>query len=364
MVSNIDFAIDQGSYKLRLARPAKEELLEVYHVVAVSRVDAGKEVRVLATGEPALDLKREDPQVVKLIWPVQNGVVKEPELAEKLLFQLRRYQSKPFFIRRPRVLGAMPVDVSFAEKWQLFEVLVHNFHSPQRTFQIEDLLAVAVGAGLDFNVLHPQLLLHIGAGYSAIGVLMPEVSSRELVQRRCLRYRKYIPYAGNWLDNVIQRYVYEKYEVLLSWHVCQQIKHELGTLTSGLSRAWQGMGMLFGGEEKPLCLLSTEVRQSLEHGLAVICTEIEWFMRELPPDVMMACRHTGIVLSGGTAYLPGIQSWLADRLALPVQISEAPDLLVIRGLEKLLPKLEELRTQAMAENQHRYFYVSSINGAV
>jgi len=241
-------------------------------------------------------------------------------------------------------------DASVIEKRALYDVVTDKFG--KRALLADSLSFAAIGAGLDVVGDDPRFMLQIGAGVTTIGV----VGIGQTLYAQSIRR------AGNWLDISIQRYLYERFNVQVSQYLCQQVKHEIGTLKeTELHQKWEGNPRDNEGNIISFQLSARELKPVLEKGLESIVEELRWFLKQLPEnitrfahieqlrpylihlprDINQRVKQEGIVLGGGSAYLPGLQDWLTMQLGVPVRTADKPDLLVISGIKKMLPELNK-----------------------
>lgn len=311
------FALDMGSYKIRCTSSDPASLVEDLTVAAID----GRNVMV-AVGHEALEA---DPsRIAELVWPVEEGVIKDHLVAEVMLYAYRRTRFKRALFK-PYLIASIPSGASEAEK-RIAVDTYKRMASGEKVFLAEDLDAAAWGADLLQLDSKSHLLLLMGAGNSTLGIISDGT----------ITHSRRIPFAGNWLDIHIQRHLYDRLGWLLNPLACRQIKHQLGSLDDSRSaEEWRGTVADTQGGIRPV-VVGAEVRVALEQGLQFIVGELRWFLKTLPPGTLETAIRDGILLAGGSAYLPGIAGWLAARLEMKVRIAQEPDHLVIFGMAEVL----------------------------
>jgi rod shape-determining protein MreB len=65
-------------------------------------------------------------------------------------------------------------------------------------------------------------------------------------------------------------------------------------------------------------------------------------LEQIPPQISADVYESGMTLCGGTALLPGIDRYFAEKLGMTVNVTEQPELCVLRGTETLLASSGEL----------------------
>ena len=98
---------------------------------------------------------------------------------------------------------------------------------------------------------------------------------------------------------------------------------------------------LVDGLPKVVKLSSVEVREAIEPVILQIEDTIRSAIEHTPPELVRDIVDQGIVLSGGTAQLRGLDLRFADALNVPVHIAEQPLFSVALGLGKILETPEE-----------------------
>ena len=87
---------------------------------------------------------------------------------------------------------------------------------------------------------------------------------------------------------------------------------------------------------KVVSICSEEVREAIEPIVTQIEETIRSTIERTPPELVRDIVDQGIVLSGGTANLRGLNIRFADALNVPIHIAEQPVYSVALGLGKIL----------------------------
>lgn len=93
---------------------------------------------------------------------------------------------------------------------------------------------------------------------------------------------------------------------------------------------------LINGLPKVVTMSSEEVREAIEPVIVQIEDTMRTTLERTPPELVRDIVDYGIVLSGGTANLRGLNIRLADVLNAPIHIAEQPHYSVALGLGKIL----------------------------
>ncbi len=288
----VRFALDIGSHKIRFAKANSEDIFDDLNVVAIQHKGQYESIPTAIGAEALIKGEAEN---LEIVWPVENGVINDFEVAQFSLFLHRRKLFKQPWLFPSQIIATFPTGASEVEKRAVFDVVKRVFGD--NIILIEDLLAVGLGLDLDKGEkLAPKFLLQMGAGHTTMGVM----ANGGLV------HSKHIPFAGGWLDTNIQRSLYDRHGFQIGLIDCQRIKHEIGTLTEKRNDEWRGTVRDTAGNSRYVDVSSSELTPALEKGLEFIVAELRWFLKSLPHDILSIGERGGILLSGGCGYLSGI----------------------------------------------------------
>jgi rod shape-determining protein MreB len=216
---------------------------------------------------------------------------------------------------------------------------------------VDEGLAAALGADLDFEDERAHLVVDLGGGTANVAI----VASAAVISSASLRC------AGNAMDEAIRDFVRNRYAMQIGERTAEQIKKELGT--ARLAKASEGEGTsaelkkmeavgkdLVDGSAKAVQISSAEVQEALEPVLAEIIAGVRHAIEEAQPDVTADIYHTGIILTGGGALLDGMAERLEQELHLKVRVADDPLTAVARGAGRLLAYPERLQRAAIRQD--------------
>src|SRR6185436_12506136 len=170
---------------------------------------------------------------------------------------------------------------------------------------IEEGMAAAIGAGLPITEAAGNMIVDIGGGTTDIAV----ISLAGVVYSRSVRV------AGNAMDEAIANYVKREKDLLIGERTAEIVKMELGSATPlPMKREMEVKGRhVLEGKPVTVVLNDEEIRER------------------------------GITLSGGGAFLRGIDERIHAETGVPVQIAEDPLSSVVLGAGKMLSDFNLLR---------------------
>ena len=149
-------------------------------VVAVD-TDTGD---VHAVGEEAQRMIGRTPARIRAVRPLRHGVIADFEVTEKMLrhFMARAHAGRR---ARPRVMMCAPSGITDVERRALIEAC--NAAGARSVHLIEESLAAAIGAGLEIDAPHANMVVDVGGGTSEVAV----ISLGGIVVSRSLRVGGY-----------------------------------------------------------------------------------------------------------------------------------------------------------------------------
>jgi rod shape-determining protein MreB len=156
-------------------------------------------------------------------------------------------------------------------------------------------------------------------------------------------YAASIRLGGDKFDEAITQYVRRSYGILIGEATAERIKVEIGSAYPGgqVSETLVRGRNLSEGVPRSCTLNSNEIQLALDEPLQGIVSAIRQALERTPPDLGSDVAERGIVLSGGSALLRGIDKLLADEFKLPVHVADDPLTCVARGGGRILEIMQE-----------------------
>ena len=144
--------------------------------------------------------------------------------------------------------------------------------------------------------------------------------------------------AGEAIDEAIVSLLRQNYTLAIGESTAEEIKIAIGSvipLEQELRMDVKGRDLV-DGLPKVVTISSEEVRDAIEPIIVQIEDTIRTTLERTPPELVRDIVDQGIVLSGGTANLRGLNIRFADALNVPIHIAEQPLYSVALGLGKIL----------------------------
>jgi rod shape-determining protein MreB len=324
--------LDLGSSRTRLALAGQGLLIDQPSVVA-RRPLQGKQMDYRAAGAMACILAERLPEGWSLVWPIRAGHLVDGEAGT---FLIRRLLEDHGLSKRwwPTVaVVAVFADAPPVQRQLLAEVLGRT--GVRSVHYVAQSLAAALGADVPVHSSRALLVVHVGAHRTEVAVLALGM---------VLNAETFVM-GGDDFSRAIQQHFFEVHRLRLGPGVANELKHGLtrwvpsradpsGDRTSGplpdleVCGADVATGLPTRVRVRPVDLLDT---------LRIPCLQIAKQVRNLlercNPQIAAEVMDSGIVLTGGSAVVPGLAEAIEELTGLTVTVAADPARSVIRGLE-------------------------------
>ena len=316
-----DLAIDPGSATFRIYAQGRGVVLEEPTVVAILELPGGRR-EVLATGAEAAAMEGRAPDDVRVVRPVQDGVVVDFEVLEAMMrLMMLRVQGRRLWVG-PRVAIPVPYGANDTELRLIRDVCAAS--GAREVVTVPQPLAAAVGAGLPVDAAMGQMVLDVGAGRATVAV----VSLGGVVFSRNLRV------GGHQLDDALIRHIREVHGLWIPRSLAQEARERLLGDDSGAPFTVRGRH-LASGLPRELELSAAELRAATAETVAQLADAVLGCLERIAPDLATDIADTGVIMTGGVAEMAGLDQAVAEAAGLPVIVAEDPASAVVRGAATL-----------------------------
>ncbi|MGD9677923.1 MAG: rod shape-determining protein MreB [Vulcanibacillus sp.] len=324
-----DIGIDLGTANVLIHVKGKGVIINEPSVVALDNDTK----QVLKVGEEARQMVGRTPGNIVAIRPLKEGVIADFEITELMLKYFIKKAGVRGIFGRPRILICAPTEITSVERKAIKE-------AAQKSGGGEIILesepkAAAIGAGLDIFQPSGNMVIDIGGGTTDIAVL----SMGDVVTATSVRI------AGDKFDQAIMTYIKRKYNMLIGERTAEDLKINVGTAYEGnRNETMEVRGRdLVTGLPISVTIDSEGVRQALLGTLNSVIAAAKSVLEKTPPELSADIIDKGIILTGGGAYLNGIELLLQDELKVPVLLAEDPMSCVVKGTGIMLDNLDKFR---------------------
>ncbi len=331
-----DIGVDLGTSNVLFYVREKGIVINAPTVVAINtRTD-----QLVAVGAEAKRMMGKTPPHINVVRPVESGVITGFEVCEKLIkHYIEKIHRESFTITpRPRIVVNIPLDITEVERKAVQDVIMGA--GAREVHLIEEPIAAAIGARLNLQDSYGHMIVEIGGGKTSMAV----ISLSGIVAGQTLRI------AGDELDNTIREYIRENFNIIIGQKMAEEIKIKIGSvnpLSEPLELKVKGRNLLTG-LPKEFTVSDGQVREAIKRPVRTLVEHIRTTVENAPAELVGDLHESGILLSGGTSLLRGLDAMIGRELQMPVRMVDDPLTTVVRGNgilledDKLLHEVESL----------------------
>lgn len=281
---------------------------------------------LISIGNKALAHWGKTPQTVETVFPIQQGVVADQNLAEQFLraalkqiFPTQKVVQATGNLALPAVASSLDSEVL---RDSLKNVKLAGIKLVPKTRALYHRLSPAIQSK---NVF----ILDVGGQTTEIGLYSAGV--KVLAQT--------MPLGGVSLTDRVKEVLKTQHHLEVSWQVAEQVKRQLANLGRDYSPLAVRPNQVMTRGKDMLNNLVKSVKASGTELEAVslelaneLLGEIQSILAQVPSQVVTDCLEQGIYLSGGTSRLAGLARFLSEQLKTEVIQSDQPELDLVKGL--------------------------------
>ena len=327
-----DIGIDLGTANSLVYAKDRGVVLREPSVVAIQ---AGSK-RVLAVGEEAKRMLGRTPGNIIAIRPMKSGVIADFDITEAMIaYFINKVCPKRFWSKyaKPRMVIAVPSGITEVEK-RAVEDAAHAAGAGD-VFLIEEPMAAAIGVGLPVREPAGSMIVDIGGGTCEVAI----ISLAGIVHSYSARAA-----GGDAMDECIMKYIQRVYNLLIGERMAEMIKIEIGSaFPTGEEKTLEIKGRdIVAGLPKTLTITSEEIRGALKEPVSQIVDAVRTTLDKCEPELAADLVDRGLVLSGGSSQLRGLDKLLAQQTGLPVTVADDPLSAVAEGTGVVMNELDFL----------------------
>lgn len=332
-----DMGIDLGTANTLIYIKNKGIVLNEPSVIAVDAYTKS----VIATGKEAKGMIGKTPESIRVIRPLQDGVISDFEMTASMLkTYIKRVMPDTSIFTRVRVVVGVPSGVTEVEKRAVEEVIRQL--GAKEVYILEEPMAAAIGTGLAIESAMGCMIADIGGGTSDIAI----IALGGIVTSTSLRH------AGDKLNEAIVAYMRKHYDLLIGDKTAEEIKEKIGCAYIDKSdpesiQQMEARGRdIITGLPKTITITSVDAMKALEEPIKVIIDGIKSTLEKTPPEIAADIVSNGLVLSGGGGLIKGLDDLIEFSTGLKVTIAENALQAVAEGTGKSLMNMDKLQKYA------------------
>ena len=281
--------------------------------------------KLKAVGHEAQAMYGRAPENIRVIRPLQNGVIADFNAAEQMMRGMMKMVSmrNTLFSSSLRMVVCIP---SGSTEVEIRAVRDSSEHVGGRdVYMIYEPMAAAIGVGIDVEAPEGNMIVDIGGGTTEIAV----ISLGGIVTNTSIRV------AGDEFNEDIREYMGRQYNIKLGERTAELIKINVGSALNELENPPEDY-IVHGPNRMtslPMELPVTyqDVAHCIEKSVSKIEAAVLSALDSTPPELYADIVRNGIYLTGGGALLRGLDKRLTDKIGIAFHVAEDPLLAVARG---------------------------------
>ena len=318
---NKEIAIDLGTANTIIISNGKI-VVDQPSVVALDR----RTDRMIAVGERAKEMHEKTNSDIRTVRPLRDGVIADFDACEKMIRGLIKMVNTGRSLISPstRMVIGVPSGSTEVELRAVRDSAEHA--GGREVYLIYEPMAAAIGIGLDVLAPEGNMVVDIGGGSTEIAV----ISLGGIVVNKSQRV------AGDDLTADIKEYMSRQHNLKVSERMAERIKIHVGSALTDLGDEAPEDYIVRGPNritalpmEVPVCY--QEIAHCLEKTIAKIEAAVLSALEATPPERYADIVQNGIWLTGGGAYLRGLDKRLTDKINIPFHVAEDPLHSVAKG---------------------------------
>lgn len=325
--------IDLGTSTCHVWSSGQGVVVSEPSVVAIDSVSG----RVVAVGTQAHEMLGKTGTDLVAQKPLRDGVVADYLVCEAMLryFMDRVLQYSRF--SKPEVMVCVPYGVTQVERRAVLEATLSA--GAKTAYLIEAPLAAAIGAKLPIDAPYGSMIVDIGGGQVGAAV----VSLGGIVAAGSARA------GGDKLNESIIAYVRRIHNLIIGDRMAEAVKINLGSaIAQSPKKAMEVKGRdSISGMPKTVNVDSSEVTEAIAPTLGAIIATIKQVLEQTPPELSSDIIDRGIVLTGGTANLRGLDRYISAQIGVSAHLAEDPVQAVVYGTGMALENIDNWRKVLM-----------------
>ena len=337
-INNKDIGIDLGTANTLVYVKGRGIVLNQPSVIAVD-VHAK---RILAVGEEAKKMIGKTPKHIKVFRPLEDGVISNFEMTTEMLREfLSKVLSAISRFARIRIVIGVPSGVTEVEKRAVEEVVRQM--GAKEVYILDEPMAAAIGCNLPIDGPTGCMVADIGGGTSDIAIIALE----GIVTSTSLRF------AGDKFNDAITAYLRKNFELVIGESMAEEIKINLACAVRDQNDEWFRTAVfnasgrdVVTGLPRTYALTPGDINNALAESLVVIIDGIKLTLENAPPAISADIANTGIVLTGGGAFIRGLDVLIERETGIKTVV--APNALeaVAEGTGTSLVNIDKLERYA------------------
>ncbi len=321
-MSNNRYCLSIGTRTAAIASISAKEMLVENNCIAVK-----DNKYITACGDSAYEMYEKSPENIDVSFPVEGGVISDVKKMQAILENLYKRLNSGKLIKGSEFLIAVPTDATEVEKRAFCELVLNSKIKPKNISVVEKSIADAVYCGMEPADPTGKFIVNIGADTTTLSI----VSTGGIVSEKTLRF------GGNKFNEQVISLLRQQEGRLIGAKSAEELKISLADLSENAPErsAKVYARSIETGLPVKTSVDSSLVNSAVKGSISLISEDIMRLLEKVPYELELDIRENGIYLTGGSAYLGGIGSFLSGSTGLAVNTVKDPGNSTIRGLIKI-----------------------------
>ena len=267
------------------------------------------------------------PEKIEISFPIKGGAVTSVEKMQSLVNCIFLDLSREYGrIKNAVIYLALSSDQNDLEKKAFYDAVDSSFIRPKKVVMIDKPIADALGCGIDYNSTGGIMVVNIGAQTTEVSVLF----------KGTIVISRLFAFGGKNLDNAVADEIRNRFKLKVGDKTAEVCKKRVVNLeTEKKSDKIYGMNVVTG--LPMVCKLDSEmIRDRIISEFNPVIDAIKSTLERTPPEISADIMKNGIILTGGTSLIPGIEDIIEDGVGMSVSVAKDCRDSVINGLGRII----------------------------
>ena len=283
---------------------------------------------VVAVGEVAYKMIGKTHEKLKVVHPIKEGVVVDDEALAAFFIYIFDKVALLDVVHELRVLvpilpNSTKVDLDILQR-------ILEYVGFKKIYFENKLKIAALGSGIDIYKANGSFIIDLGGETTSFGV----VSLGDVVTGKTVNF------GGRRIDKAIAKYIREKYNIKIHSRDAEKIKWIASLYLVHENRVVDVSGLdLIEDKPRQVQVTTSELKYVLIPILEEIVETAKEVFGKTPPSLVSDIMKTGVMLTGGTALLEGVQEYIQNSLGVETKVARNPMLAILEGTRLYEPHL-------------------------
>jgi len=282
--------------------------------------------KVVALGHEAKAMTGRAHSGIKVISPLESSVITDYSDVKKMIMEFIRLAKRSTILIRPNVIMSIQPALTSVER-RAFTEFIKDLGAREVNLVYEP-LAAAIGAGLPVDIPKASMVVNLGGG--SISAIVVSISG--IVTMSSSRV------GGKLMDHHIVRYLRDKHSFVIGDQTAEWIKINYGQA----KKIDRDSRFVIRGQDisqgipRMLTISTAEIREAIEKPVNDCLKVILNLLEKVPPELSGDLVDRGMTLTGGGAYLKGLNALITDRTGIKVRIAPNATTATVEGAGRML----------------------------